>query len=48
MKTLVMLIFAAMIVIPIIYWLWRIHWTVALLIIGIRGLQIINEQWKEK
>lgn len=48
MKTLVMLIFAAMIVIPIIYWLWRIHWTVALLIIGIGGLQIINEQWKEK
>ncbi len=48
MKTLVMLIFAAMIVVPIIYWLWCIDWTVALVIIGIGGLQIINEQWKEK
>lgn len=46
MKTLVMLIFAAMIVVPIIYWLWRIHWTVALVIVGVAGLQIINEKWK--
>lgn len=47
MKTLVMLIFAAMIVVPVIYWLLCIHWTVALLIVGIGGIHIINEQWKE-
>ena len=44
MNKVLIYILAAMIIIPVFYWLYCIHWSVAVFIAGIAGVNIIKDE----